>query len=93
MEEDYVRLSNVHRHTVGSAGRDIDIIRMELGHAREHGNIGMDVELTAGELDRPHLVLQALSGGLVDEPSVAVAIGEHILQCLTAEVMKACREM
>ena len=90
MEEDYdVRLSNVHRHTAGSAGRDIDITRIESGHAREHSDIGMDVdmELTAEELDRPHLVLKAPSEGLVDEPSVT--IGEHILQCLVVEEMKA----
>jgi len=35
------------------------------------------------ELDRLHLVLQAPSGGLVEEPPIA--IGEHIVRCLAME--------
>ena len=59
-------------------------------HRREHGNIGLDVELTIEELDRLHLVLQSPSGGMVNEPPIA--IGEHVLKCLAIEELESHRK-
>jgi len=56
-------------------------------HEEEHRNIGLNVQLTLEELDRLSLVMQAPSGGPVEEPPIA--IGEHILRCLVAEEMEA----
>ncbi|KAL7543773.1 hypothetical protein ACHAXR_013086 [Thalassiosira sp. AJA248-18] len=78
------RHSDVNRYAGG--GVSIDTTEIEQEYLTEHGNIGLDIELTVEELDRLHLVLQAPSGGLVDDPPVA--IGEHILRCLVEEEME-----
>lgn len=70
-----------------NAVNNLDIATILQQHQREHGTIGLNVELTVEELDRLHLVLQAPSGGLVDEPPIA--IGEHILKCLALEELEA----
>ena len=80
--------SNIHRYS--GVGSSIDIAAMEQQHTKEHGNIGLTVELTVEELDRLHLVIQAPSGGLVDDPPIA--IGEHILRCLIGEELEMARE-
>jgi hypothetical protein len=69
---------------------NIDITTILQQHQREHGTIGLNVELTIEELDRLQLVLQAPSGGLIDEPPVA--IGEHVLKCLAMEELEAHRK-
>jgi len=82
--------NDVHRYS-GTGSSTIDIAQIEQEHLKEHGNIGHNIELTVEELDRLHLVLQAPSGGLVDEPPIA--IGEHIVKCLAMEeIEKASRE-
>mmetsp|Transcript_25995 Transcript_25995/g.46878 ORF Transcript_25995/g.46878 Transcript_25995/m.46878 type:complete len:1240 (-) Transcript_25995:80-3799(-) len=78
--------SNLHRY---SGGAGIDIQQIEQDHQKEHGDIGLTVELTVEELDRLHLVLQAPSGGLVDDPPIA--IGEFIVRCLVSEEMEAAQ--
>lgn len=81
---------DVHLYS-GNSSSTIDIAHIEQEHLKEHGTIGLNIELTVEELDRLHLVLQAPSGGLVDEPPIA--IGEHIVKCLAMEEMdKAVRE-
>ena len=77
--------SNVHRYSGTSS--NIDIVSIDKQHEAEHGSIGLNIELTVEELDRLHLVLQAPSGGLVDEPPIA--IGEHVLKCLALEEIEA----
>ena len=71
----------------GMTSSNIDISSIDAQHKQDHGSIGLNIEITIEELDRLHLVLQAPSGGLVDEPPVA--IGEHILKCLIEEEMEA----
>jgi TBCC domain-containing protein 1 len=73
-----------------NAVNNLDIATILQQHQREHGTIGLNVELTIEELDRLHLVLQAPSGGLVDEPPIA--IGEHVLKCLALEELEAHRK-
>lgn len=72
-----------------SSGNNLDSKTIAQEHDREHGTIGLNVELTIEELDRLHLVLQAPSGGLVDEPPIA--IGEHVLKCLASEEIESHR--
>ena len=66
----------------------LDIETLAQEHYREHGTIGLSVEVTIEELDRLHIVLQAPGGGFVDEPP----IGEHILKCLVMEEMEVHRK-
>jgi hypothetical protein len=73
-----------------NAVNNLDISTILQQHQREHGTIGLNVELTIEELDRLHLVLQAPSGGLVDEPPIA--IGEHVLKCLALEELEVHRK-
>ena len=68
----------------------LDIETLAQEHDREHGTIGLSVEVTIEELDRLHLVLQAPGGGFVDEPPIA--IGEHVLKCLVLEEMEMHRK-
>jgi len=76
-----------------SNSADINILDIETlaqEHDREHGTIGLTVEVTIEELDRLHLVLQAPGGGFVDEPPIA--IGEHVLKCLVLDEMEVHRK-
>ena len=76
-----------------SNSADINILDIEAlaqEHDREHGTIGLTVEVTIEELDRLHLVLQAPGGGFVDEPPIA--IGEHVLKCLVLDEMEVHRK-
>ena len=73
-----------------NAVHNADIATILQQHQREHGTIGLNVELTIEELDRLQLVLQAPSGGLIDEPPIA--IGEHILKRLALEELEAHRK-
>jgi TBCC domain-containing protein 1 len=66
---------------------ELDIAQIEHKHREEHRNVGLNVQLTLEELDRLNLVLQAPSGGPVEEPPIA--IGEHVLKCLAVEEMEA----
>jgi TBCC domain-containing protein 1 len=66
---------------------ELDVAQIEQKHKDEHRNIGLNVQLTLEELDRLSLVLQAPSGGPVEEPPIA--IGEHVLKCLAVEEMEA----
>jgi TBCC domain-containing protein 1 len=66
---------------------ELDVAQIEQKHKDEHRNIGVNVQLTLEELDRLSLVLQAPSGGPVEEPPIA--IGEHVLKCLAVEEMEA----
>ena len=66
---------------------ELDVAQIEQKHKGEHRNIGVNVQLTLEELDRLSLVLQAPSGGPVEEPPIA--IGEHVLKCLAVEEMEA----
>lgn len=66
---------------------ELDVSQIEQKHKDEHRNIGVNVQLTLEELDRLSLVLQAPSGGPVEEPPIA--IGEHVLKCLAVEEMEA----
>ena len=61
--------------------------QIDLKHRNEHKNIGLDVQLTLEELDRLSLMMQAPSGGPVEEPPIA--IGEHVLKCLAIEEINA----
>jgi hypothetical protein len=69
---------------------NLDVATILQQHQREHGTIGLNVELTIEELDRLQLVLQAPSGGLIDEPPIA--IGEHILKHIALEELDAHRK-
>lgn len=75
--------------TVLSASQEGPEVAQKIGekHKEEHRNIGVNVQLTLEELDRLSLVLQAPSGGPVEEPPIA--IGEHVLKCLAVEEMEA----
>lgn len=66
---------------------ELDVAQIEQKHRNEHKNIGVNVQLTLEELDRLSLVLQAPSGGPVEEPPIA--IGEHVLKCLAVEELEA----
>lgn len=68
----------------------LDASNIEEQQRREHGDIGLNVELTIEELDRLHLVLQSPGGGMVNEPPIA--IGEHILKCLALEELDLHRK-
>ncbi|KAL7546955.1 hypothetical protein ACHAWF_010276 [Thalassiosira exigua] len=76
------------RNSTGG-GSDLEPSRIGTDHAREHGDVGVDVEVTVEELDRLNLVLQAPGGGLVDDPPVAA--GEHVLARLAEEELDAAR--
>ena len=76
----------LHRYSGGGCA-NIDIERTVEEHREEHGSLGLTVELTVEELDRLHLVLQAPSGGLVDD--LPVAIGEFVLRILAQEEIDA----
>lgn len=65
---------------------ELDIQQIEQQHEKEHRNIGLNVQLTLEELDRLNLVMQAPSGGPVEEPPIA--IGEHVLRCIAIEEME-----
>lgn len=80
--------SNSRSSSVDVNSLDIETLAQE--HEREHGTIGLSVEVTIEELDRLHLVLQAPGGGFVDEPPIA--IGEHVLKCLVLEEMAMHRK-
>jgi hypothetical protein len=77
-------------HRLRGANNNLDVSDIEERHRREHGNIGLNVELTIEELDRLHLVLQSPSGGIANEPPIA--IGEHILKCLAMEELEVHRK-
>jgi len=42
-------------------------------HEEEHGDLGLNVRMTADDLERLNLVLQAPSGGLIDDPPLYIA--------------------
>ena len=68
----------------------LDAATIEARARDEHGAAGQLVELAVEELDRLHLVLQDPSGGLVDDPPVA--IGERVVRCLAAEEVETAAE-
>ena len=61
----------------------LDAATIEARTREDHGAAGQLVELAVEELERLHLVLQDPSGGLVDDPPVA--IGERVVRCLAVE--------
>ena len=66
-----------------TTANDANAATVEARAREEHGAAGQLVELAVEELDRLHLVLQDPSGGLVDDPPVA--IGERVVRCLAVE--------
>lgn len=51
-------------------------------HEEEHGAIGLDVRLTLDDLERLNFILQAPSGGLIDE--APFRIGDYLLSAVTS---------
>eukprot|EP00804_Cyclotella_cryptica_P030482 CCRYP_008557-RB/>CCRYP_008557-RB protein AED:0.07 eAED:0.07 QI:227/1/1/1/0.83/0.71/7/648/1147 len=75
------------RSCLSTTLEELNIGQIEQRHREEHRKVGLNVQLTLEELDRLNLVLQAPSGGPVEEPPIA--IGEHVLKCLAVEEMEA----
>ena len=65
-------LINVYGH--------MDADKMLRCHDEEHGDIGLQVHLTTDDLERLNFILQAPSGGLIDDPPM------YISDLMTAEV-------
>jgi len=58
-----------HSNQHSTADADVLIRR----HDEEHGDIGLNIRFTSDDLDRLNLVLQAPSGGLIDDPPLYIA--------------------
>uniref|UniRef100_A0A6U6IXW2 C-CAP/cofactor C-like domain-containing protein n=1 Tax=Odontella aurita TaxID=265563 RepID=A0A6U6IXW2_9STRA len=57
-----------------------DVEELRIRHDEDHGAAGLEVRLTAAELERLNLVLQAPSGGLIED--LPMRVGDYLVSML-----------